>query len=396
MTGPVTRCQSCDSPDLDSALWLGYAPSVNDMRPIGEPARPYPMHPLELLRCGKCELVQLGFVAPVAEVFPASYPYRSSTTKALRDNFADLAERVKARLGLKPTDLVIDIGGNDGNLLDHFAGHQRLNVTPEDMGELGVERGIPWLQSYWDKPAASAALAQYGKARVVTATNVFAHVPDPHGFVDAVLDVLTDDGLFVLECHALSSVVDGLQWDTCYAEHLRYFAPRSLTYLLRQHGLYCRAMVEIPTHGGSFRSYWGRQSADGMSLLIGDGELDLERFPRRVAESKADLWSLLSANHGATICGIGAPSRASTLISYTGLDHHIVPYICETEGSHKIGKFMPGTRIEVVDEDRLYRDNPEFAILFSHHISDELIPKIRAKGYRGKFIVPLPRVEVIG
>lgn len=395
MTGPVSRCQGCDSPDLESILWLGYHPSVNDLRPIGEPARPYPMHPLELLRCGKCTLVQLGFVAPVEEVFPRSYPYRSSTTKALRDNFADLAARVKARIELNPSDLVVDIGGNDGNLLDYFAGHFRANVTPEDMGKLGAERGIPHIQEYWGKEAVARVIAEYGKARVVTATNVFAHTNDPHGFVDSVLDILTDDGLFVLENHSLSSVVYGLQWDAVYAEHQRVYSPFSLRAMLAPHGLRCRFMHGIATHGGSFRSYWSRSGPEA-TMVFTDEPQSLATFAKRVAESKADLWSLLSSNYGAKIAGIGAPSRASTLINYVGIDHNVCPWICETPGSQKIGKYMPGTRIEVVDEERLYREPTDLAILFAHHLSDELVPKIRAKGYRGKFIKPLPVPEVIG
>ena len=400
MTGPIARCQSCSSADLDLVVSLGNLAPCNDFRRIGEPPREQITYPADLLQCAKCELVQLGFVAPQDVVFPSSYPYTSSTTRALRENFTHLAADVRRFEILKPNDLVVDIGGNDGNLLSNLSDYRRLNVTPEDMGKRGEERGIPHLQRYFDQGAADLIVSTLGKARLVTATNVFAHVPDPHGFVAGVLSLLDENGVFVSEHTYWGDTVAGLQWDTAYHEHQRYYSAASLTTLLAAHGLSVRIAHRIPTHGGSIRVYAARPGHaqwlhDRGERMVDEGcSLEQVRgFAARVADSRRKLWSLLGSIDGRVV-GIGAPSRAGTLLGYTGIDEHVMPYVCETAGSHKVGHYFPGTRIEVVDEARLYEEQPECAMLLSWHIADELKAALRAKGFTGKFIVPLPEVRV--
>lgn len=412
-SGVVTRCQSCDSTALESVIHLGFHPLCNDLREVSAPPAPFTTYPLEMIRCTKCSLAQLGYVLPSETLFPKSYPYTSSTTRILRENFADLRAELGLFLGEK--DLIVDIGGNDGNLLSNFtATCKTLNVTPEDMGNLGEERGIPHLQMYWGKDAAKQVVTKHGKAKVITATNVFAHVPDCHEFLDAVLDALTPDGLFIVEAHYLGAMIDGLQYDALYFEHVRIFSVESLRYLCASHGLELVSGKRIPTHGGSIRCTFARKKNGRKVCEFGDNWAStLDEFARLVPETKAEFWHLITNQNdecepalgvtlarkyedkNRTMYGIGAPSRAGTLISYLGLDASVVPYICETPGSHKIGKFMPGTRIEVIDESRLFEDKPDYSLIFSWHIADELIPKLRERGYKGKFLVPLPSPRIV-
>ena len=411
MTGPVTACQSCGSAKLETILSLGSLPACNSFVPIGAPDCPELFYPHDLLKCESCQLVQLGYLPSQTETFPVSYPYTSSTTKALRDNFADLAAEVASLHPMAPEDLVVDIGGNDGNLLSNFVGkHQVLNVTPEDIGQLGLDRGIPHLQRYWDKATASLVVSGRGKAKLITATNVFAHVPDPNEFVQSVLSCLTDDGVFVTESHYLGAILKGNQWDAIYGEHARYLSLESIRNILERHGLTIAYSREIDSHGGSIRVYacrpdYARQVVERVKG-ISKGRWrtedhiyphDFENFTRRVSQSKRDLWRLLSSikEMGGRIFGIGAPSRASTLINYVGIDQNVLDCICEIDGSHKIGKYMPGTRIPVVSESALYEQKPEYALMLNHHLCDTMVYKIRQSGYAGKFIRPLPDVEVI-
>jgi hypothetical protein len=409
----VTRCQSCDSPELEPILSLGMLPLVNDFRPASEPCAPQTFYPHDMLRCQRCELVQLGIDVDPELVFTAGYPYTSSTTRVLRVNFTDLYRDVAELLTLAPSDLVIDIGGNDGNLLSNFTAHRTLNVTPEDIGKLGEDRGIAHLQRYWGHEASAEAVAKCGQAKVITATNVFAHVRHPHAFLDAALSALAPGGLLVLECQYFGDLLDGVQYDHCYVEHRFFYSVTSLLHMMRPHGLALVALKTIPTHGGSFRAIFAREGDIGFSDWAHRAELHrpsphslaqefkrtdpgaIHVFAKRVARSKRKLWALIDKLEGG-IAGIGAPSRASTLISYTGLDHEVVPYICETTGSHKIGKYMPGTKIPVVDEARLYQEQPANTLLLSHHIADELVANLRRKGFAGKFIKPLPEPEVLG
>lgn len=406
----TTHCQICDHDHLDRLLFLGYLPPVNQMPPQGSTPHEQPAYPALLLRCPKCQLVQIGLTVDPAILFPPEYPYSSGTTKILRDNFAELYDDVKNVVTLDADDLVVDVGSNDGTLLSNFKnnGHRVLGIEPSDMGKLAISRGIPSLIAFFGPDAAAEAVKQQGKATIVTATNVFAHIENIHRIVASIVGMLDDKGIFVSESHYLLSLVETLQYDTIYHEHLRYYSLHSLQYLLAMHGLEVIRVKRIPTHGGSIRVYSARKGvypvddsvkqALDAEVVFGLLESDLfARFKRRVTQSKLDIMALLRGlkGQGKRIVGIGAPSRASTLISYVGMDDGILDAVLEVPGSYKIGKYMPGTLIPVVDEGMLFREQPDYAMLLSWHIADELIPKLRQKGFKGKFIVPLPEARIV-
>lgn len=404
----VTECMVCSSKDLRSVLFLGFLPPVNLMQKAAQALSEQPAYPAELLYCPKCSLVQLGLVVSASILFPAEYPYTSSTTRILRENFAELSQEVRSLLSLSTRDLAIDIGSNDGNLLSNFKDHMRvLGITPEDIGKIAVQRGIPTLFEYFDKSVIAKVLTDHGKAKIITATNVFAHIDDVHEVVEGITALLMDDGVFISESHYLYDLVDTLQYDAVYHEHLRYYSLRSLQYLLAMHGLEVFHAKRIPTHGGSIRVYAARKGSypirDSVQevleneRVLGLDEDKLLEFKKRVLASKLDLLVKLRELKKAskTICGISAPSRASTLVNYVGIDDAMVDYVLEIEGSYKIGNYLPGTRIPIVNEKILLERQPDYALLFSWHIADELIPKVRENGFRGKFIVPLPQLRIL-
>jgi hypothetical protein len=250
-------------------------------------------------------------------------------------------------------------------------------------------------------------LSECGKARIVTATNVFAHIEGVHDIVESVLSMMSDDGVFITESHYLMSLLETLQYDTIYHEHLRHYSVESVGYLLKMHGLELIHAKRIPTHGGSIRVYAARRGARPVlptveQLLAAErsaGPLSdrLTTFRRRVARSKVDLHALLRdvLAKGHRIFGVGAPSRASTLINYVGLDREILDCVVEVRGSYKVGKYMPGTLVPVVDEGQLFGEQPEVAMLLSWHIADELMPKLRQRGFKGDFLIPLPTPRLV-
>lgn len=402
----VDRCQVCDSPDLDPVIFLGYLPPVNSMPPIGSRPAEQPAYPAQVLRCRKCQLVQLGLIVDPAILFPPEYPYTSGTTKILRENFAELAREVAGLYPSAASGLVVDIGSNDGTLLSNFAPRGPVfGIEPTRAGELAQQRGIPTLISFMNRQATQTVLRQHGKAGIVTAANVFAHIEDIHEIVECILELLLDDGIFISESHYLLSLVETLQYDTIYHEHLRHYSVTSLGHLLEMHGLEIIHARKIPTHGGSIRVYAARtgkypvRASVGEMLAIEKRELTPEKFRSfraQVSQTKMDLYALLGGikARGERIYGVGAPSRASTLINYVGLDDAILDCVLEIRGSSKIGKYIPGTLIPVVEESQLFEDQPEFALLLSWHIADELMPKLAARGYRGKFILPLPSPRI--
>jgi hypothetical protein len=405
----VERCQVCSFAPLRNILFLGYLPPVNQMRIIGEKPREQPAYPALLLGCPQCKLVQLGLIVDKEILFPPEYPYTSGTTKILRDNFADLYAESRSVIPLAAEDLAIDIGSNDGTLLSNFqrAGHRVAGIEPSQVGNLANERGIPTRIAFFDRATAEETRKVHGPAKIVTATNVFAHIEHVHDILDSILVLLDDKGVFISESHYLLALVETLQYDTIYHEHLRYYSLQSLQYLLKMHGLEVIHARRIPTHGGSIRVYAARTGAYPVrptakeilkqEAAAGLDPESLQSFKTRVVQSKLDLYALVRGikEKGHRIYGIGAPSRASTLIQYVGLDDGILDCVLEIKGSLKIGKYMPGTLIPVLEESRLYDNQPEYVLLLSWHIADELIPKLLEKGYKGKYICPLPTPRIV-
>ncbi len=407
---PIQHCQICNGGKLSSVLFVGYIPPVNTMPEIGSVPVEQAAYPLEMLRCDGCGHAQIGLEVDAEVLFPYSYPYLSGTTRILRDNFANLYQETAARLPLSESSLIVDIGSNDGSLLINFkdGGHRVLGVEPSQAGEVARQKGVDTLTAYFNAATVDKVLASHGKADVVTAANVFAHIADPHAVVAAITKLLTDDGIFISESHYLLPLVETLQYDTIYHEHLRYYHLGALIRLLSQHGLEVFHVKQIPTHGGSIRVYAARKGKQKIESSVAD-QLRMEdkagltdgsgfaSFRRGVIASKLGLHSLLMdiKKRNGRVYGIGAPSRASTLINYVGLDDGIVDCVLEVSSSHKLGKYIPGTRIPVLDEKKLFEDQPEYALLLSWHIAEELMPILRKKGYRGQFIVPLPEARIV-
>jgi hypothetical protein len=406
---PVECCQICGHEPLETVLSLGYMPPVNQMVPVGALQTQLPWFPTNLLYCPDCDLVQLGLAVDPVIIFPPEYPYTSGMTRILRDNFAELYAESAKMLGLGKDDLVVDIGSNDGTLISNYqnGGHRILGIEPTDVAGIANRRGIPTVQRYFTPAVAREVRAEHGAARLVTCANCFAHIEDVHSIVEGILELLAPDGVFVSESHYLIGLLDDLQYDTIYHEHLRHYTVGSLKRLLGMHGLEVFHARPIPTHGGSIRVYAARRGSRPVQPSVQrmlDGEprgeamrARLAKFRNDVMLSKLRLHALIRdvKEKGGRIVGISAPSRASTLVNYVGLDEAIVDYVCEIEGSLKIGKCMPGTLIPVVEESRMFRDQPECAIIFSWHIAGELAPKLRAKGYKGMLVTPLPVPRVL-
>jgi hypothetical protein len=403
--GAITECQVCQSPDLHSVLFLGYVPPVNTMPVVGKPRDAQSAFPLEMVTCSQCTLAQINYVADPKILFPPDYPYTTGTTRILRENFAQLAEEATGLLNLKIEDLVVDIGSNDGTLLGNFSGkgHPVVGIEPTDKAELANKANVRTWQKFFNQEVADEILEKAGRPKLVTAANVFAHIPDPQGIAKAIRHLVGDDGVFINESHYLLGLVETLQYDTVYHEHLRYYSLRSMIYLLKLAGLTVFRVKRIPTHGGSIRVYSSANPAYQVDPSVAEllaeedkfGLADPKKlgdFAEQVLASKVQLLQLLHSIRlkKEKVFGIGAPSRASTLLNYCGVEQSLLECVLEVGGSHKIGKYMPGTDIPVENEERLYREQPAYALLLSWHIHDELIQNLVKKGFKGDFIIPLP------
>ena len=402
----VTKCQISNSKNLDSLIFLGYLPPVNTLRKIGTTLEEEISFPAELLYCKKSKLAQLGCIVDKEILFPYTYPYTSSTTRILRENFADLYKDTKEMINLKKKDLIIDIGSNDGNLLSNFKdNHRVLGVTPEKIGRLAIKKGIPTIIDYFNNKTVKKILKKNGKAKIITATNVFAHIDNINNIVKNIIKTLDTDGIFISESHYLLPLIKTVQYDTIYHEHLRYYSLQSLNYLFKKHNLEIINTKEISTHGGSIRVYAARKGkykvSKNVKLQLQKENKNLNKksfnqFKKNVVNSKIKLFNIINKlkKNNKTIFGVGAPSRASTLINYLGLDQDIIDCVLEINGSYKIGNYIPGTKIPILNENILTQKKPSYLLLFSWHIKDELKKNLRRKGFKGKFIIPLPYPKI--
>ena len=358
----------------------------------------------------KSNLIQINCILPKEIIFPKDYPYTSSTTKILRDNFVDLAKKIKKKIKLEKMDTVMDIGCNDGNLLKNFLlDSNTLGISPEDIIKNARKIGINTIQGYFDNFAVKKVIKKYGKIKVITATNVYAHIDNANELTKNIKKCLHNEGIFVTECNYAGSVIKGMQYDTVYHEHLRYYSLTSLNYILSKHDLKIFDYEMIKTHGGSIRVYCCNIKNKKIIIkkkkiekLLSQEKRDFsqanfENFKNKVEKNKSQILELLSKlnKKNKKVYGVGAPSRASTLISYCSIRKNKIEKILEVKGSYKINKYMPGSNIKVVEESFGLKDNPDYLFLFSWHISKELIKSLRKKGFNGKFIIPLPNLKIV-
>jgi hypothetical protein len=409
----VFECQVCGSMKSRLVIDMGLTPLVNTLPPIDLDPPVDCVYDLALIQCETCTLVQLRFAPDMESVFPESYPYLSGLTTPLVRNFQSQALEVVNFLKEKYADKhykVLDVGSNDGSLLRCYSdlGCDVYGIEPTQAADVANANGIRTLKAYFDTKSAGQAVSEIGKVSLVTATNVFAHIPNPMQILADISAVLEDDGLFISENHYLPDLIDQLQIDTIYHEHLRYYTVISIEALLNSGGFDLIKVQKIGSHGGSVRIWAARKGILAIDASvaefkekeakagINDGSF-IAAFDSSVKVWRNDLRTLITSLNmkGAKIGGIGAPSRAVTLISYVGLNHNDLFAIGEKTGSKKIGKRVPTTRIPIIDEAELLNVKPTHLLMLSWHMGDGLMANIRSKGFNGDFIVPLPTPRII-
>lgn len=407
--GQITACQGCGADALERVLDLGHhAPCDSLLTPdmLREPELTFP---LAFCRCTQCGLAQLDYAPDPQLVFFPEYPYRTAMTGLLKTHFRSLTHTVTERLGLGPNDLAVDLGSNDGTLLQGFAeeGIRVLGVEPTNIADIAVANGVPTIKEYFSEAVAEQIVSKHGPAAVVTGTNMFAHVNNLYPMLRGIGAIIGTSGAFVSESHYLLNLVDELQYDTIYHEHLRFYSVKPMLEIFDRAGFSIFDVERVPTHGGSIR-VWADRGARDVSprvaeLVALEEQRGLylretyDRFRERIQEGKLRLLELLvEAREQGPVFGVGAPGRASTLLAYTGISPELVEATCELAGSLKIGRFTPGTHVPIVDEAVLYERQPRHALLLSWHIGQAIVPKVRERGYRGAFIVPLPEPHVVG
>ncbi|HEV8362053.1 MAG TPA: class I SAM-dependent methyltransferase [Gemmatimonadaceae bacterium] len=401
-----SECRACGGP-LQPFLALGDQPLANRL-PRAEDADSVPAYPLTLCRCETCELVQLREVVDSALMF-SDYAYVPSTSSTMRAHFDELAASAISRLSLGEKDLVIDVGSNDGLLLSRFhkRGVQVLGIeAAANLVDKAVADGIPTVQGFFNANVARG-VASYKQASLVTATNVFAHVHDIRGFLAAAFDVLTPDGVFVIEVQSFADTVASLAFDMTYHEHMTYYATAPLARLCESVGFALLDVERVETHGGSLRAYIGRPghplahpqrvAARVQSEREWVGAEACARFAAGAQEIRRSLPALVRSIRvdGGRVAGYGAPAKATVLLNYCRLTGSDIDYVVDRNPA-KQGRIIPGTGIPTVGPDTLDADPPTHLLLLAWNLRDEIMREqsaFRASG--GQFLVPLPDPSLV-
>lgn len=407
--GYIDFCQICNHSGLTKIFSLGHHAPVHAHVTKEKLHEAEITYPLNFCRCSNCGLSQLDYIVDPKVLFYSEYPYFTGMTGMLIRNFRELRDSLIELYGVKENDLVVDIGSNDGTLLLGFKekGMRVLGVEPTNVAAVANSSGVHTLQEFFTADTAKKIVAAYGQAKVVTATNMFAHVNDISELAMGIVTILADDGVFVSESQYLVDMLEKTALDTIYHEHLRYYSLKPLQTLLALVGMSMIDAQRIEAAGGSIRVYAKKgnhpPSEHLNALLVMEEKMGIydsnafEPLAQKIGNIKRDLMALLlkCKQDGKRIVGIGAPGRSNTLLNYAHIDSSILDYAVEKQGSPKIGLFTPGTHVPIVDEEILYTDQPDYGLLLSWHIGEELVKKLRESGYKGKFISPLPEPKIL-
>ncbi|OGF14627.1 hypothetical protein A3I35_01980 [Candidatus Falkowbacteria bacterium RIFCSPLOWO2_02_FULL_45_15] len=407
--GHIDECQICSDKNLETILTFGHQPIVQNYLSAEQRHEPETTYPLNFCLCPICGLAQLDYIIDPQLVFPPHYPYRTGLTDMLIRNFRALADNLEQRYQLKSADLVVDIGCNDGTLLEGFKakGLRVLGIEPTNAAAVANKKNIPTIQAYFNEDVARQAVSQYGKAKIIVMTNSFAHINNLFAIMRGIKLMLDEDGVFISESQYLLDMMATLELDTIYHEHLRFYSVRPLRELFARSGFSLVNAERIAAAGGSIRAYAMKgQRAESPrieELIAAEKQAGLydiaamRQFAAQMIKAKNDLQMLLLSckNSGARLAGIGSPGRSNTLLNFAKIDPYLLDYICEKSRSPKIGMFTPGMHIPVVDEKKLFLEQPEYALILSWHIGEEMMQLMRKLGYKGKFIMPLPKARVV-
>jgi len=407
----MQNCRLCGHQKLTQFLDLGYTPPADTFLLYEQLDEPETHYPLKVLRCDSCMFIQLSYIVPPDILYRNDYPYESSTTRTGRKHFDKFAESVVKNYNLSSKDLVIDVGSNVGVLLKGFQdrGCRILGIEPaENIAKIANENDIKTQSVFFSPDVAKEILSDHGKAKVITASNVFAHIDDLNAVLECLDILLDDDGIFIIEAPYLLNLLKSLEYDTIYHEHLSYLSVKPLVAFFENNGFEIFDIQEVDIHGGSIRIFVNRQSYRNVSAKVtdmmsseNDGDIysieNLMLFSENVKKNRNNLMNLLYKlkSEDKRIAAVSAPAKGMTLLNYCGIGTHILEFVTE-KSQLKINKYTPGAHIKVLPDSALVTEEIDYALLLAWNFKDEIMGNLSE--YRdsgGKFIIPIPNPTII-
>jgi len=392
-------CRFCAAPLTHEVVDLGMSPPCESFLAAGELDQAEAFHPLRVLVCDRCWLVQLREYVSAEEIFGREYAYFSSFSTSWVEHARHYCVTMRDRLGLGPDSLVVELASNDGYLLQHFLplGVPVLGVEPApNVAAKAIELGVPTRVEFFGRALADRLVAEGQAADLIAGNNVLAQVPDLNDFVGGIARLLKPQGVATLEFPHLERTLAGNQFDQFYHEHYSYFS--------------LIAVEKLATHGGSLRVFFRRRDQDGPApsarvaeirareLGLGYADLAVYRaFGERVAQTKRRLLRFLieAKEGGKRVVGYGAPGKGNTLLNYCGIRTDFIDFLVD-RNPYKHGRFTPGTHIPIHPVERLDAARPDYVLILPWNLTREITLQMRHVGeWGGRFVVPIPEVTVI-
>jgi len=382
-----------------------------NMQPVGDLIltrsrlnAPETFYPMQLHHCLDCGLTQLGFIIEPDIVYK-DFPFVSGTTQTATAHLQSLPRRLVDMLGLTRRSFAVDIGSNDGTLLKGYIPFnvRFLGVDPSgDPVRIARAAGIDTLHAFFDEKAADQILETRGPADAITACGVFAHIADLSGVMRGVKKLLAPTGVFANDSQYWLDMVQRLHYDNVFHQHLRYYSMKPLLRLFESYDMQVFDVERSDTYGGQIRAFACHKGAHPISPRVAElieleekaqlySSATNERFAAAVEKKRRSILTTLMnlTNAGKKVIGIGAPAKASTVCNYCGIDGALISYITEVNPL-RIGMYLPGAHIPIVDEEIMFQDErpPDAAVLFAWNYHDEIMPKLRARGFHGEVVLP--------
>lgn len=410
MNSPL--CRFCRTPLTHTFCDLGMSPLSNAYLAADQLNAMEPFYPLHAHVCANCFLVQLQEFQSPAQIF-SDYAYFSSYSDSWLEHAKSYADQMTQRLGLGPSSHIVEIASNDGYLLQYFRNRGIPVLGIEPAANVAVEaekKSIPTIVKFFGTTTAAELAATGKQADLLIGNNVLAHVPDLNDFVAGLSLMLKPTGVITMEFPHLLRLIEDSQFDTIYHEHFSYFSLATVEKVFAHHGLMLFDVEELPTHGGSLRIFASHMA--NRATVVASRVTDLKRrefgaglgniatylgFGERVKEVKRTLLEFMigAKREGMHLVGYGAAAKGNTLLNYCGIRTDFLDYVVD-RSPHKQNRFLPGTRVPILSPEILKKTKPDYLLILPWNLKAEIVEQMaHIREWGGRFVVPIPRVEVL-
>lgn len=401
----------CHSDKITEYLDLGFTPLADRFLTERQLNEEEVYYPLRVVLCEKCGLSQLDYVVPPERMYDLGYAYESSTTDTGREHFYSMAKSIFDRFKFKEGTLAVDLGSNVGVLLQGFknCGMDVMGIDPSPgVVQTAIKNGIDTVTAFFGEDAVDYVLDKKGEATVVTGTNVFAHIHNLDAFMSSLERLVTKKGVLVIEAPYFYHLLEKMEYDTIYHEHLSYLSVNPMVEFFKKFGWELFDVEEVTIHGGSLRYFVSRKGDHPISENIKkyltleqkEGVQSLKKlreFAQQVKDHRKSLRKLLLdlKSKGKRIVALSVPAKGNTMLHYNNLNSDVLDYATE-KARLKIGKYTPGFHLKVYPDEYLVQDQPDYALLLAWNFAPEIIKnntEFTKKG--GRFIIPVPVPKIV-